>query len=1082
MTDFRALVDTIRDRVELAQLISRDIELKPAGSVLKGHSPFRHDSDPSFVVWPHTQTWRDFSGGSSDGGDCIDYVMAREGVAFWDALRLLASEVGVEVPGQSDHTQGDERLNAELERLSERRRVERLLTEAARYYHHTLPSKLRASWYHERYGFTDETIDTLLLGWADGRLYDHLTRVVGATEQEALATGLFVRFREGAARDFFQQRLVFPYWRRGRVVYFIARQTELTPEAPWEQAKYKKLLTRSERHAYVSEWVQNDTFYNEDAALNLTRASRSARGGGASITPKALLTPERTSLLVTEGVTDCISAMQVGVPCISPVTVRFRKKDLPKLLSLTERISEVVICNDSEDSGAGEAGANETAAALNAEGRAVRIARIPRPEGMGKIDLNELVTRAGPEALHRVIREAPDWCEYLIQQLPAELPRRELNARLHALAPLLRAADPVLQDGYAELLKSRFKLRAQTVRQLMRGSAQGELEQSSRHRGSGRDDLDDHGGIGLKGEVHEDTDHYYLLGRRGEPIPISTFQVEPLRRITTEEGDLIDADVTTTSGRVYRGVRFSREVWQSKRNLLRLLKSTDMLWTGSDDNVQGVLKLISERSVPILRGVTNLGYAEIDGQALWVVPESVVWLNQTAPAQREVTPLQAESSLPQDVTFVSSGDVLHQRLRPLMPVAPDIEAATAAVVLPKLLELNTPEVILPILGWFFAAPLKPRIHSALGHFPILCVWGTQGSGKSSIIMEVFWPLMGVRSAEPFSATETEFALIKLLSSTNSIPVFIDEYKPFDMPRHRRNTLHRYMRRLYTGEAESRGRADQSVVSYRLHAPLCLAGETRPIESALVERIITANPSKDTLPHNPHFIQAFQKLKTVDLGLLTRGLIRHLLSRDTEADLALARQVVERALAGREVPLRMRDNLIATVCGLIHFKGYAASLSVSIPEFDVSALITSQRDDLLESGGSAVKTGLDLFLEILSTLAVTGSIECNRQYTYSSGHLALHVASCHAAYAEHCRRISYEGEVLDKKALVRQLQENHRRGGYVVDVSRTTSFGHRGDKRRAAFIDLEAAKRLLDFDDLPQEPNNSAGSSSWSRGW
>ena len=105
---------------------------------------------------------------------------------------------------------------------------------------------------------------------------------------------LFVRFRDGRVTDFFQQRLVFPYWRRGRVVYFIARQTELTPEAPWEQAKYKKLLTRSGKHPYVSALVQNDTFYNEDAAT---------RG-------------RVRQLLVTEGVTDCISAMQAGVPAV----------------------------------------------------------------------------------------------------------------------------------------------------------------------------------------------------------------------------------------------------------------------------------------------------------------------------------------------------------------------------------------------------------------------------------------------------------------------------------------------------------------------------------------------------------------------------------------------------------------------------------------------------------------------------------------------------------------------------------------------------------------------------------------------
>lgn len=174
------------------------------------------------------------------------------------------------------------------------------------------------------------------------------------------------------------------------------------------------------------------------------------------------------------------------------------------------------------------------------------------------------------------------------------------------------------------------------------------------------------------------------------------------------------------------------------------------------------------------------------------------------------------------------------------------------------------------------------------------------------------------------------------------------------------------------------------------------------------------------------------------------------------------------------------NLIATVCGLLHFEGYAESLGVRLPELDVAALVAAQCDDLLESGGRTVKTGLDYFLEILSSLAVSGGIQHNRQYTYSSGQLALHVASCHAAYAEHCRRIGYEGEVLDKKALVRQLQENHRRGGYVTEVSRATTFGTRGDKRRAAFIDLEAVTRLLDVDDFPQDEPSSAG--GYGGGW
>jgi tellurite resistance protein TerC len=53
---------------------------------------------------------------------------------------------------------------------------------------------------------------------------------------------------------------------------------------------------------------------------------------------------------------------------------------------------------------------------------------------------------------------------------------------------------------------------------------------------------------------------------------------------------------------------------------------------------------------------------------------------------------------------------------------------------------------------------------------------------------VIWPLFGVTASVPHSATETEFALIKLLSCTASVPVVLDEYKPSDMAKQRLNTV------------------------------------------------------------------------------------------------------------------------------------------------------------------------------------------------------------------------------------------------------------------------------------------------------
>ena len=97
---FRDLVDDIRDRTDIVRLIGETVEMKRGGSVLRGRSLRNRDKTPSLVVWPRTQTWRDFSGGGAEGGDCFDFLAYRDSISFMDALRSLASRAGVEMPGQ----------------------------------------------------------------------------------------------------------------------------------------------------------------------------------------------------------------------------------------------------------------------------------------------------------------------------------------------------------------------------------------------------------------------------------------------------------------------------------------------------------------------------------------------------------------------------------------------------------------------------------------------------------------------------------------------------------------------------------------------------------------------------------------------------------------------------------------------------------------------------------------------------------------------------------------------------------------------------------------------------------------------
>ena len=114
------------------------------------------------------------------------------------------------------------------------------------------------------------------------------------------------------------------------------------------------------------------------------------------------------------------------------------------------------------------------------------------------------------------------------------------------------------------------------------------------------------------------------------------------------------------------------------------------------------------------------------------------------------------------------------------------------------------------------------------------------------------------------------------------------------------------------------------------------------------------------------------------------------------------------------------------------------------------------------------------------MAVAGTLKHGRHYVYRETMLALHFPSCHAAFAEHCRRTGFEGEVPDRKALRRQLGENARREGYIKELDARVSFGD--ERRRAVLVDLEKAKQTLEVDDFPQEDESPGyrGPYGWPR--
>ena len=91
MTD----TQNIKDRLDIAQVIGEYVQLKRAGTNLKGRCPFHNEKTPSFTVSEQKQFFHCF--GCAKGGDIFTFLQEIEGVEFAEALRMLASKAGVEL-------------------------------------------------------------------------------------------------------------------------------------------------------------------------------------------------------------------------------------------------------------------------------------------------------------------------------------------------------------------------------------------------------------------------------------------------------------------------------------------------------------------------------------------------------------------------------------------------------------------------------------------------------------------------------------------------------------------------------------------------------------------------------------------------------------------------------------------------------------------------------------------------------------------------------------------------------------------------------------------------------------------------
>lgn len=203
------------------EVIGDFVQLKRAGSNLKGLSPFTDEKTPSFVVSPAKQIFKCFSTGT--GGTVVTFLMEKEHFTYPEALRWLADKYGINIPAPREQTK------EELEQISEKESLYVINDFANEYFQSNLKidkegKAIGLSYFLER-GFTQETINKFQLGYCLDRS-DAFTKAAidkGYKIQYLTKVGL-TKQKEDYTFDFYRGRVLFPIHSiSGRVLGFGGR-------------------------------------------------------------------------------------------------------------------------------------------------------------------------------------------------------------------------------------------------------------------------------------------------------------------------------------------------------------------------------------------------------------------------------------------------------------------------------------------------------------------------------------------------------------------------------------------------------------------------------------------------------------------------------------------------------------------------------------------------------------------------------------------------------------------------------------------------------------------------------------------
>ena len=389
------LVEEIRARSDIVEVISDRVLLKKSGANYKGLCPFHSEKTPSFTVSPAKQIFHCF--GCNEGGNVYQFVMKIENLSFPDSVLLLARRYGINIVEQKVKGVNSSQKNTLYD-------VNAMAAEFFQRQLSELPQGKTAREYLRKRGITENIIESFKIGYAspswDG-VHQFLKKKGISADIQNSAGLIKERENGGGYVDRFRERIIFPISdSEGRIVGFGGRVLNDTDSRP-------KYLNSPETLVYK----KGNILYGLHITKDLIRKSKDA--------------------FLVEGYFDLITAYQHGIKNVIATSGTALTEDHARLL---RRYTETVTLVFDGDE-AGRNASNRGGIVLLNGGVKVKV--IPLPQGN---DPDSFIREKKGDGFFNISKGSKPFMEYIINKESAESDLKSIDGRvkcINAVIPFL---------------------------------------------------------------------------------------------------------------------------------------------------------------------------------------------------------------------------------------------------------------------------------------------------------------------------------------------------------------------------------------------------------------------------------------------------------------------------------------------------------------------------------------------------------------------------------------------------------------------------------------------------------------------